>query len=181
VSRVQLPPQRQQIKFSSKVSSVPQLQLLINKIGYVRITLRRVRSVFATVEKQYVLSILIVCLYSCTVICGQYGSTICVLHCHLWPVWLYHTCIALSSVASMALPYVYCTVICGQYGSTICVLHCHLWPVWLYHTCIALSSVAITALPYVYFSTLSHKRHDLRGKKFNEQKICVLVSSKTFT
>jgi len=38
--------------------------------------------------------------------------------------------------------------------------------------------VVVCALPAVeYFSTLSHKRHDFRGKKVIERKICVLVSS----
>jgi len=46
------------------------------------------------------------------------------------------------------------------FRSAIC---CHLWPVRLYHV----------------FSTLSHKRHDLR-RKVTENKMCVVISSTTF-
>ena len=65
-----------------------------------------------------------------------------VLHCHVWPVRLYHIflCrITLSCVASQALPHfsvLYYTVMCGLSGSTTffcAVLHCHVWPVRLYH------------------------------------------------
>ena len=42
---------------------------------------------------------------------------------------------------------------------------------------IILSSVICRALPY--FSALSHKRHDLRGKKVTEYKVCVLICSTT--
>ena len=42
---------------------------------------------------------------------------------------------------------------------------------------IILLSIAYGTLPY--FSTLSHKRHDFRGKKIIEQKMCVLISSAT--
>ena len=37
--------------------------------------------------------------------------------------------------------------------------HCHLWPATLYN----------------FFPTLSHKRHDFRGKKVIEHKLCVLI------
>jgi hypothetical protein len=43
---------------------------------------------------------------------------------------------------------------------------------------IVLSSVACLAVPYFY--TLSHKRHDFRGKKVIEYKMCVLSSSTAF-
>jgi hypothetical protein len=41
-----------------------------------------------------------------------------------------------------------------------------------------LTSVACPALQY--FSTLSHKRHYFRKKKFIENKMCVLILSTTF-
>jgi len=43
--------------------------------------------------------------------------------------------------------------------------------------CVILSSVACSAVQY--FSTLSHNRHDFRKEKIIEQKICVLISSKS--
>jgi hypothetical protein len=42
---------------------------------------------------------------------------------------------------------------------------------------IILSSVACSTLQYL--STLSHKRHDFRGKKIIEHKTCVLIFSTT--
>jgi len=40
--------------------------------------------------------------------------------------------------------------------------------------------ILVCGLPPVqYFSTLYHKRHDFREKKFIEHKMCVLISCKT--
>jgi len=48
--------------------------------------------------------------------------------------------------------------------SACAVLYRHLQPVWFYDI----------------FSTWSHKRHDFRGKKVIEYKMCVLIFSTTF-
>jgi len=42
---------------------------------------------------------------------------------------------------------------------------------------IVFSSLACMVLPY--YSTLSHKRHDFRGEKNTERKMCVLIFSTT--
>ena len=44
--------------------------------------------------------------------------------------------------------------------------------------CIVLSSVASLAL--LHFSTLSHKRHDFRGKKITKNNIYVLLFCTSF-
>jgi hypothetical protein len=41
-----------------------------------------------------------------------------------------------------------------------------------------MSSVAFPALQYFY--TFSHNRHDFRGKKVTEHKMCILIFSTTF-
>jgi hypothetical protein len=66
-------------------------------------------------------------------------------------------------------------------GESACACACVHVPLLIQHATrkrhIVMSFVAPLTPPY--FSTFCHKRHNFRGKKVNEHKMCVLISSTT--
>jgi hypothetical protein len=139
------------------------------KSGSVRtnVTSRCVRVSTVTVEMQYVLHILSVCV--CVALASM-QSACALLYCHRQctykrnvEVRSRHHCCRGNAISITHSECVCVCVALASMQSACAVLYCHLSPVWL-----------------SYCSTLSHSRHNFLEKKVTGHKMCVSVFCTTF-